>query len=959
MEDNSKANGHEQPVDFGAQLRALESMETPLLIRALETSVMVERSRFARMAGLTFDGKRDEYEIFGYDRIITNRQYRDEYDRGGIAGRVVDVFPNATWRGGFEIIEDEDPNTETAFEKTWIEIEKKFKLTARLMRVDKLAGLGDYAVILIGARGSLSKELPKATKADLGGLLYFQPFSGGGGPGVDSRAHMMSAFDAMCTVQEYETDPQNERFGLPKIYQLRRPGISTDGLQQVHWSRIIHIAEGCLENDVFGQPALERVWNLLIDLRKVTGGGAEAFWLRANQGMQINIDKDMAFPEGGATAELEKLKVQAEEYQHEIRRILRTRGVDVKMLGSDVANFANPADAILTQIAGSKGIPKRILTGSEMGELASTQDRENWRDQVVGRQKGYAAPFIIQPLVDRLIEYGYLPAPKKGPGAYEIKWTQIETLSSTEKAAGATQWAQVNAAQGEIVFTPEEIRDVWYGMEPLTEEQRAEIAERQREKVQQAQEMFNAKNPALPQDNANQDEMRDAEDNEMAQIFVDAVANGAGEVIADLLAQSKLSRLAGGAGSGNFGHAGRPGEVGGSAPSDGSVATIIGDKISKEQLDHDRKRYDQLKAQWALLNNKLLYQIDDADSPEARKILDEQKALVKEMYTLNADPGGLEGVGLPGGPRDIVVVGGGPGGMAAAIMGGTDGLDTLLIEAGDKPGGQAKYSSRVENLPGFPIGVSGEKLATKMFDQVERVGVDTRLGTRVTNIDYDFDSNLKTLTLSNGEKVEARTVIIAGGIEFRRGNFQGADSPDVIVADGKKLEQAGAGKSVVVIGGSNGAAQAALGAARTADNVLVVSRSSISKAMSDYQVSALHNNPKIKVIEGGEIASVNTTAANRAHSITLKSGETYPANAVGLFIGGRSNTDWLPGQLRSTDGKVVVNHEMETNMPGVFAIGDMRQGGLGRIGAAIGDGQQAERSVFNYFERQKHAKKAY
>ena len=94
-----------------------------------------------------------------------------------------------------------------------------------------------------------------------------------------------------------------------------------------------------------------------------------------------------------------------------------------------MANFSNPADAILTQIAGSKAIPKRILTGSEMGELASSQDRDNWKDQINGRQTGYAGPYIVRPLVDRLIKYGYLPTPKKGPREYEVRCPQIQVLT--------------------------------------------------------------------------------------------------------------------------------------------------------------------------------------------------------------------------------------------------------------------------------------------------------------------------------------------------------------------------------------------------------------------------------------------------------------------------------------------------------------------------------------------------
>ncbi len=435
--------------------------EREAMLRAA-ASILVERYQFMRQAGISFDGERDLYAVLGYDRTITDKQYRDRYARGGIAKRIVEALPKATWRGGAELIEDENPDVSTDFEKAWETLATKLKVWSVFRRADILSGLSTFSVILIGAPGELDSELPKASGPDQ--LLYLSPFSGGG-----SLGNKTATVDADCRIQEYENDINNPRFGLPKFYQLRRTNFTSPGLQrQVHWTRVLHIAEDCLFDEVFGAPALENVWNLLDDLDKVTGGGAEAFWLRANQGLNLNLDKDAALsPEAAA-----KLADEVDEYRHNISRILKTRGMDVKALGSDVANFSNPADAILTQIAGSKGIPKRILTGSEMGELASSQDRDNWRDQINGRQTEHAGPYIVRPLVDRLIQYGYLPTPTQ----YEVRWPHIQVLTEAEKADGATKWATVNATTGRTVFTDEEIRDKWYSMAPLTDEQRAEMA---------------------------------------------------------------------------------------------------------------------------------------------------------------------------------------------------------------------------------------------------------------------------------------------------------------------------------------------------------------------------------------------------------------------------------------------------------------------------------------------------
>jgi hypothetical protein len=405
-------------------------------------------------------------------------------------------MPDACWRGEtpFEIIEDEDPEHDTEFEQAWKAISLTHKVPTKLQRADKLSRLSTYSVILIGAPGQLEEELPKSATGDAA-LLFFKPYSGGGGPG-DNAERQSLGIGARATIFEYDENPKSARFGDPLTYQInffqRRFVAGESPLPKVHWSRIIHVpADNALEDDVFGQPALERVWNLLADLRKVTGGGSEAFWLRANQGLHLDVDKDMSLPDVQNT--VAALKEQADAYKHQLDRWIRTRGVKVETLGSDVANFANPADAIITQIAGAKRVPKRILTGSEMGELASTQDRENFRDQINGRQAQHCAP-VVRQLVDRLVTYGYLPEPKKGLLEYQVKWPKVEVQSETEKADGAMKWSQTKVGE-DPVFTDPEIRDKWYGLPPKTDEQWQEIDDRKAEAVARQQEAMAAAAP--------------------------------------------------------------------------------------------------------------------------------------------------------------------------------------------------------------------------------------------------------------------------------------------------------------------------------------------------------------------------------------------------------------------------------------------------------------------------------
>jgi hypothetical protein len=450
------------PTDIQRPSRARterRSAELQQVLRSLD--VLLDRQAFMQMAGLQFDGRRDLYQIFGYDRIITAHQYREVYLRGGVAKQIVEAFPKATWRGGVEVYEDEDASVSTPFEQAFEVLEKKHHIFNTLLNADILAGLSTYSVILIGAPGNLQEELPKGNPDS---LLYLAPFWGGGGPGDQSRSTSMrtQASDTDVTIESFEVDPSQPRFGEPLTYRIRRTDISSPMLaREVHWSRVIHICEGALDSSVYGTPTLESVWNLLMDLEKVTGGGSESYFQRAKHALHLNIDKDTAFSPDDLTA----LKTKLDEFQHNITTALPTRGVDVKMLEAAVANFSQAVDSIIKQIAGSRGIPMRILTGSEMGTLASEQDAANFDSRVQDRRTGYAGPMIARKLIDRLIDYGYLPTPKQ----YDIGWPVEENLDEIGRADLALKMVQVNQAQGDPVFTEDEIREKSFDLEPLDE----------------------------------------------------------------------------------------------------------------------------------------------------------------------------------------------------------------------------------------------------------------------------------------------------------------------------------------------------------------------------------------------------------------------------------------------------------------------------------------------------------
>jgi hypothetical protein len=408
-------------------------------------STLVNRARFANVAGITFGGKRDLYKALGYQRQLFPEDYRSRYERNGIAGRIVDAKPEDTFRGGGDLIETNDPEQVTDFEQAWYDLDKRLKVWPTFQKADRLAGLGQYSIILLGAPGALDAPLVKCAPEDLKFLTAY------------------SQEDAVVT--QFDNDQYSARFGLPVFYTIKRTAanaptaINSSNVvgKRVHFTRVIHIAE-TLDDRTYGIPRLERVWNLLDDLEKVTGGGAEAFWKRADAGMQIALDPTMQLEPD----EIKKMKDETDDYIHGLKRVVRTRGVEMKQLGSDVANIGPSAEAILAQLSASTGIPQRILMGSEQAKLASIQDRTNWDERIEARRAEYAEPVIVRPFVALMIEIGVLPAPKE---EYSVGWSQIKTMDDGEKADLGNRWADINQKMGEEVVTANEIRTRCLGLD--------------------------------------------------------------------------------------------------------------------------------------------------------------------------------------------------------------------------------------------------------------------------------------------------------------------------------------------------------------------------------------------------------------------------------------------------------------------------------------------------------------
>lgn len=388
------------------------------------SSILLNRVNFATQAGLTFNGQRDTFKALGYKKVLLPDDYRQRYLRNGVAASIVEALPKATWRGGAELIEDDEKEELTPFETAWAAFNQRLNVWRTFMQADTLCGIGRFAIILIGAPGDVNTALP--TKLDAKQIMYLAPF-----------------YEGDALVSKFEIDTTNPRFGMPVEYMLRRQMQPNTIIQPptvgvgrpVHYSRVIHVADNMLDDRVYGIPRLERVWNLLDDLEKITGGGSEAFWKRADAGMHFKLDPMLKTkPE-----DITKMKEEVEDYTNKLKRNLTTRGVDIDTLNSSVADFKAPSDALMGLISAATRIPQRILTGSERGELASTQDRANWEERVMDRRHEFAGPMVVRVFVDRMIQLGVLPTPAK----YDVAWPEVASMTLAERAETAVKWDKV------------------------------------------------------------------------------------------------------------------------------------------------------------------------------------------------------------------------------------------------------------------------------------------------------------------------------------------------------------------------------------------------------------------------------------------------------------------------------------------------------------------------------------
>jgi thioredoxin reductase (NADPH) len=406
----------------------------------------------------------------------------------------------------------------------------------------------------------------------------------------------------------------------------------------------------------------------------------------------------------------------------------------------------------------------------------------------------------------------------------------------------------------------------------------------------------------------------------------------------------------------------------------GTGLTLIGSRF-----DPDTRRLLEV-----LARNRLVWTwLDLEASPEAEQVLQGLDVPVADLPIIIV-PGGpvlrnpgsralLDAVGISGdaasyppGVCDLLVVGAGPAGLAAAVYGASDGMATTLAED-TALGGQAGTSSRIENYLGFPAGLSGEELAARGTLQAQKFGARIKLAAKAASL--SFQDGVHRVTFDDGEAVAARSVIIATGARYNRlpldrlAEFEGVG---VYYAATQAEAQACRTGPVAIVGGGNSAGQAALFLSRSCAKVhVIIRRDALAASMSRYLVDRIERNPGIVVWPSTQVTAL--TGTNRLEAVRLRregQPEAPELAVAGLFvfIGAKPGTGWLAGQLaEDSHGFLLTGADipaarledqnltplfLETSRPGIFAVGDVRSGSVKRVAAAIGEGSVAVRLAF-------------
>ncbi len=315
--------------------------------------------------------------------------------------------------------------------------------------------------------------------------------------------------------------------------------------------------------------------------------------------------------------------------------------------------------------------------------------------------------------------------------------------------------------------------------------------------------------------------------------------------------------------------------------------------------------------------------------------------------------------------RDLIIVGAGPAGLAAAVYGASEGLDVLILDA-DSPGGQAGSSSKIENYLGFPTGISGQELSSRAYAQAQKFGAQLLIAQGATRL--ECDGTPYAIRLESGARLRSKSIIIATGAQYRRlgvENLSQFEGSGVYYGATFMESQLCRNKEVVIVGGGNSAGQAAVFLSQTSKRVQILIRSEgLTESMSRYLIRRIEQSPNIELRPHTEIVGLD--GGSHLESVSWRNNETgkietKPIMHVFVMAGAVPNTGWLEGCLVRDENSFIKTgsdlsdedlvsgqwplarrpHLLETSLPGIFAVGDVRSGSTKRVAAAVGEGSIA------------------
>lgn len=393
-----------------------------MLMMATNRSIAGERQLLASKMGSQFGGDRNLFHTLGYPDDLTYDNYRSFYNRGDIAEAIIEAPCNDTWRHSPTILEGiaDEGESGTPFTEAFDILAKRLGLWNHMEQADVVCGIGRYAIVVIGLKDNKPLTTPVDRLTDISQIIYLQVYDEG-------QADVVSLIN----------DTSNEMYGMPEIYKIN-PGEDLPSFN-VHYSRVIHIVDKPRFSRVYGKPRLKAVYNRLMDLQKVIGSSAEAYWRLIYKGLILSTKEGTRLPTDQDS--VSELSDKIDDYVHDLRRFLLLDGMELQDLGSQGVDPSNIVDVIITVIAATIRMPKRVLLGSELGELASSQDASHWAGRIASRRTKHAEGRMLNPFVDRLIKWGVFDKVD-----YSWQWKPLFELSDTDRATAAKNYADALVA---------------------------------------------------------------------------------------------------------------------------------------------------------------------------------------------------------------------------------------------------------------------------------------------------------------------------------------------------------------------------------------------------------------------------------------------------------------------------------------------------------------------------------